>query len=135
MIITVPIMTKIFKVRDTTLAVIGVISGFAGNICKGSILKPSGYYLSFIVGCLAGLGPIAMRAYVSKIVDRNEITKIFSLLATLESIMPLISTVIFTEIFTATIKSYPSLIHHVCAAALFVPLISLTWMEFNCKII
>ena len=52
---------------------------------------------------------VGVRAYLAKLVDRNELGKIFALMSAIDSITPLISSLIFSTIFGLTIDSIPNL--------------------------
>nr|XP_053632536.1 proton-coupled folate transporter-like isoform X3 [Cherax quadricarinatus] len=60
-----------------------------------------------IVSCLGGLPLIVTRSIISKVVPREELGKVFSLLASWESIIPLLSNPLYTFLYNATIKVFP----------------------------
>lgn len=59
-----------------------------------------------------GFGIVSAKAKFSKIVPKNEAGKIFSLNATIEALVPLGSSVIYSYLFTISISTYPGLIYH-----------------------
>lgn len=122
MMIALPILIKVFKVSDITLAIIGTISGLLAGIIKGSILTPVGLYLSYLIGPLTGAANVAIRSYVSKLVPKDEISRIFSLVTTLEAFMPFLGTFYQTALFNWTIDYYPSFVFHFTSLLLFLPL-------------
>nr|XP_053632535.1 proton-coupled folate transporter-like isoform X2 [Cherax quadricarinatus] len=63
--------------------------------------------LGSIVSCLGGLPLIVTRSIISKVVPREELGKVFSLLASWESIIPLLSNPLYTFLYNATIKVFP----------------------------
>jgi PCFT/HCP family folate transporter-like MFS transporter 1/3 len=132
MVIGIVVLTKWVKVSDVQLGLIGTVAGFAGGLCQASILNPWGLYLSYGMGAMTGAAPIAIRSYLSKIVGKDEITKAFSLMSTLESLAPFCGTLFFTNIFNATIEHYPSMAFHASTTALFIPLLVLIWIDTCC---
>lgn len=123
MISIIPILIKVVKVSDISLAIIGTVSGMLSGIVKGSILSPGGLYLSYLIGPLTGGANVAIRSHVSKIVPKEEISRIFSLIATIEAFVPLLGTFYQTAIFNWTINEYPSFVFHFTSFLLFIPLI------------
>lgn len=63
-------------------------------------------------GCLNWFGIVSAKAKFSKIVPKNEAGKIFSLNATIEALVPLGSSIIYSYLFTVSISTYPGLIYH-----------------------
>ncbi|CAG2105249.1 unnamed protein product [Medioppia subpectinata] len=119
--IIAPILLKVFKFRDTTLSMVGLVSYFILNLVRGLVLTPAGYYYSLIGGCLGGVASIGIRSHFSKIIRLDELGKVFSGLSAIEALTPLISAALFTGIFNATMDSMPGLSLIVVAVILIIP--------------
>lgn len=119
----IPILIKVVKVSDISLAIFGTVSGMLSGIVKGSILSPTGLYLSYLIGPFTSGANVAIRSHVSKIVPKEEISRIFSLIATIEAFVPFLGTFYQTAIFNWTINQYPSFVFHFTSFLLFIPLI------------
>ena len=130
-IITLPLLTKVFKLLDIEIAVIGMVSLLMSTIPIGSILTPAGFYCRIIFGVFASMLNPSIRSKLSKIIHPKETTKIFAAMTIMEVLCPFLSTLLYTEIFNATISGYPSLIFQISAMTLFVPLILLMFIEFK----
>ena len=60
-----------------------------------------------VVGVLAMASATMVRSMVSKIVDPSEIGKIFSLVSSVDSAVPLVVSPALTAIYNATIDTFP----------------------------
>ncbi|XP_054156892.1 proton-coupled folate transporter-like [Oppia nitens] len=133
-IIIAPVLIRVFKLKDTTLSLIGLLSYFAQNLIRGVVLTSNGFYYSILPGCLGSVGGIGIKSHFSKIVTPQEIGKVFSCLATIEAITPLIAAGIFTTLFNATINTNPGLALIVVAGLLVIPFTAMIWIHFCTKL-
>lgn len=65
----------------------------------------------FSGGIFAGIGPIVapvLRSMVSKVVSPAERGKAFSVLAVADNAIPLLSGVLYSQVYKATIHSFPA---------------------------
>ncbi|CAG2178109.1 unnamed protein product, partial [Oppiella nova] len=115
MAIIIPVFMKKLKVRDMLLAIIGVVSLLLQCLLRGSWQRPDGLYMSFVAGMFAPISMIAIRSRLSKIIHEDETGKVFSLMATVESIMPSLASVYYSSIFAASIDTYPGLAFQIAA--------------------
>ena len=58
---------------------VGLVSYFLQGMFRGTWLKEIGFYLSLPAGSIGGLSSVGMRAHLSKVVPRDDLGKIFSL--------------------------------------------------------
>ncbi|CAG2178426.1 unnamed protein product, partial [Oppiella nova] len=124
MAIIIPVFMKKLKVRDMLLAIIGVVSLLLQCLLRGSWQRPAGLYMSFVAGMFAPISMIAIRSRLSKIIHEDETGKVFSLMATVESIMPSLASVYYSSIFAASIDTYPGLAFQIAAFIFLVKLLS-----------
>ena len=128
--ITGPIMTliatyclsKLLKLSDVEMCIVGALSMFISNLFIGSIPHPIGLFVGrLVIGSITGIATTSMRSKISKIIHSNESTKIFAAMTTIEVIIPSISILIYNNIFNATMLYYPSLMVQISAACLLIP--------------
>ncbi|KAI2806544.1 hypothetical protein BLOT_008501 [Blomia tropicalis] len=128
------LLVKQMKLSDGTLIIISQLSSFCRNILMGTFLSPFAYFLSIIIGSLSGFTVVAARTKISKIVSAEEVGKIFSLSTTMEAIVPMIGSLIYTNIFSVTISFYPGAIYQFSAFIVILSLIVIVFDEYYCPI-
>ncbi|XP_054157505.1 proton-coupled folate transporter-like [Oppia nitens] len=125
-----PILLKIFKLKDTTLSMIGLTSYLLMNLTRGLVLSPNGFYLSLIPGCLGSVASIGIRSHFSKIVKPEELGKVFNCLSCFEALAPLVAAGVFTSIFNSTMDTIPGLSLILVALLLIIPLGTVVWIHY-----
>lgn len=125
---------QVLKLRDTYLVFIGCLSYLAQNLIRGLVLDPKGFYISILPACLGAMGSVGLRTYFSKLVSVKEQGKVFSLLSTIDAIMPLISVVFFTQVFNATMNSKPGLSFILVSTLDAMPILIFLWIHFCAKL-
>lgn len=113
-----PAVFKFFKVRDLQISMIGVTSKCFGWIALGAIQTAFGFYTAVTVGCVATVSSLGVRSFLSKRLPEDEMTKIFSVVLTLEAMQPFIGSFIFSNIFRVSIDFYPTLFAHLTVIVL-----------------
>ncbi|GFU31646.1 hypothetical protein NPIL_252031 [Nephila pilipes] len=122
------LLIKFFRVTDNILGLLGVSSLLAKNaIVAFANYGVAIYYIGNACGMLTGLVPLALRSSLSKIVDKDELGRIFSFLATCESVFPMFGTILVTKVFNATINIYPSVSYLMTVGLLLIPLGTFIW--------
>ena len=122
------------NLREATLVIIGCMSYSAQNLVRGLVLNEKGFYISIAPGCLGTMGSIGLRTYFSKLISVKEQGRAFTLMTTVDAIMPLISVVFFSQIFNATMNTRPGLAFIIIAAINFVPMMAFFWIYFFAKL-
>ncbi|UXI18814.1 lipopolysaccharide-induced tumor necrosis factor-alpha factor [Sarcoptes scabiei] len=117
-----------FNLSDCSLLALTFISGFISQVLIGTFPNVKIYLGAIIIGSFFGLGSIVIKTKISKLIDSDEIGKIFSVISTLESLAPPWATLIFTTIFSASIDHYPTLIFHLAS---FISVICLSLALFQ----
>ncbi|XP_022256068.1 proton-coupled folate transporter-like isoform X2 [Limulus polyphemus] len=77
---------------------------------------------------LHGTSSIAIRTRLSKMVAKDELGKVFSLMAMCESAIPVLGTVIWSQVYNNSLEFYPGLTYLVCAIVLIIPLTIFIWL-------
>ncbi|XP_076653091.1 putative peptidoglycan muropeptide transporter SLC46 [Halictus rubicundus] len=111
MLIGVPLMSKLLKIKDTIIVTIGAISHAAGRIVFVFAKVPELFYAGAGV---AALGPIVapvLRSMTSKLVPEEERGKVFAMLSVCDNAVPLFSGVLYSQLYNATIHTEPASIY------------------------
>ncbi|XP_023236631.1 proton-coupled folate transporter-like [Centruroides sculpturatus] len=129
LIIAVPIFTKILKIPEGIIGVIGIFSILGENIIKSLAYYPWLYYYASVTGILGGISSVAVRSRLSKLVNQAELSKIFSLLTICEALTPAFSAVIFNELFAQTVSTFPGASFLTMFFLLLLPAVIFIWIN------
>uniref|UniRef100_A0A5S6PYT7 Major facilitator superfamily (MFS) profile domain-containing protein n=1 Tax=Trichuris muris TaxID=70415 RepID=A0A5S6PYT7_TRIMR len=103
----VAVFLKRLKIHDTTLILLCI----AFSICKMIVFAISDHmfmvYLASVLGGIAIAYFPAFRSFLSHMIDLNERARLFTAMALLEQIAPLISSFIFNNLFFALVSYFP----------------------------
>ncbi|XP_017786230.1 PREDICTED: proton-coupled folate transporter [Nicrophorus vespilloides] len=109
----IPLMTKVFGWRDTTIMIIG---SSCHSIARIFFAAARVDWLIYFGGFFGAFGPIVapvIRSMVSKLVSNNERGKAFSLLSVTDNAIPLFSGIAYNQVYQATIHTNPEAIFYV----------------------
>ena len=133
MLVVMPILFKVLKVNDLETAIISCVFELLGNNFFASIVSPWGYYLDcFITSFSAGITS-GIRAYLSKILPKDEVTQIFAATIVIEAVLKCIGTVVFAYILKSTIHWYPTLVFHFNVVLLLISLSLMSIADLKTK--
>ncbi|CAF1202598.1 unnamed protein product [Rotaria sp. Silwood1] len=107
LLIVLPILRYLFNISDMACAILGTLSK-----CMSDFLYVMNHSKTFIFmiplfGMLSSYVVVGVRSYISKICNLNEEGKIFSIVASLESIDALIGSLVFNILYSYTISTSP----------------------------
>lgn len=105
-----PLLSYRLKMHDTLIGIIGAFFGVAANLIRAFAPKAWLLYLSSVVALMSTTPPIVIRSYLSKVTPADELGRIFSLVASLEACVPLITSPIMTLIYNSTLDFFPGAI-------------------------
>lgn len=123
--IGVPIMTKLFKLRDTIITMFGSYCFALARVFFALAQKPEVFYAG---AAISGFGPVCgplIRSMASKVVPSSERGKVFAILAVCDNAGPLLSSILYTQIFNITLEKYPGIFILTFATQMFVFLLML----------
>ncbi|XP_042212999.1 solute carrier family 46 member 3-like [Homarus americanus] len=123
-----PLLSYRLKVSDATLGIVACLSEIVHHILEGCAPYSWFFYLASVVSSVGGLALVVSRSIISKIVPRDELGKVFSMLAFWESILPLVSHPLYTAVYNATIEDYPGTIYFLSATFLGVTTVIFIWL-------
>lgn len=111
MLFGVPIMSKALKMKDTWIVVIGTLSHSLARVIFSFAKKPVSFYVGIIFGAFGPIVAPVLRSMISKKVPAEERGKIFSILSVFDNAVPILSGVMYSQLYNATINSTPSAIY------------------------
>ncbi|XP_076347160.1 putative peptidoglycan muropeptide transporter SLC46 [Tachypleus tridentatus] len=127
MIPLVTALTKFYNIKEPALGLLGSLSMMSGNIIKGLAIYQWLYYLSSVVTIPGLLGPISIRSRLSKLVPQDELGKVFAMLATIESVIPVLGNSMFSLLYNTTININPGISYVVASSFAILPIIVFVW--------
>lgn len=131
--LNVPIIylfTRVLKTSDPAMALVGSCFSVCQMIILGLAFKPWLYFLQCVVGVPVFLGHVGIRTHLSKLLEPDEVGKVFSFLASFDALLPVAGEVIYTGIFNFSIGFLPGLPYLVTAG---ISLISVGLLSFCVK--
>ena len=103
----VPLLSGKFGLRDTTIVIIGL-----SLTCLGNLVYMLGTTI-YLIPCIYTLYILhntittTCRSNLSKVMEKNELGKAFSILGILQALLPMATKPIFGFIYKATVESFP----------------------------
>lgn len=128
--ISIPIV-RLFSLNDMQTALIGCVSHLLGLICLGSITNPVGFWMNAVISSFAGLAGTGCRAYLSKILPKDDVAKIFAVTLVIEAIEKCFGSYIFAVILSFTISCYATFVYHFLAGVLVFALVILVYTDLK----
>ncbi|XP_077293870.1 putative peptidoglycan muropeptide transporter SLC46 [Arctopsyche grandis] len=102
------IFQKWLKMEDTIVSMISYFSAFIRAIIIIFVSKSWHMYLGASICCLRAVSGPINRAILTKIVPTEDAGKVLSLTTSLETIVPLISTPIYSFVYQNTLTTFPA---------------------------
>lgn len=129
LLLFMPFILKLIKLSDLEIALLGILSSFLGLIIVGSITSSVGIWLQMIFGSISALGSTGTRAYISRVLPRDEVSRIFGVIITIEASQPFLSALFYNSIFNFSITWYPTLAFHAAAGISIVSLMIVVYVD------
>ena len=108
--VIIPIISYKMKLHDALIGTIGAICGIGKNVIWTLASYSWVMYLGSAVGLLSTAASIVIRAHLSKVAPADELGAIFSLLASLEAAVPLMTSPLMTLVYNSTLTTFPGAI-------------------------
>ncbi|GFY60723.1 proton-coupled folate transporter [Trichonephila inaurata madagascariensis] len=108
-IVAMPLLSNNLKLHEAALGLIGMLSLISKMIVTALAYKEFMFYFAWMGGTLANGVAIAVRSRLSKLVQREELGRTFSLFGTCESFTPLLGSTIFLQIYNSSNRFFPGL--------------------------
>ena len=129
MVFCIPLLFKVIKANDCETAVIGILMGIIGDVFIGSIISPWGFYVHAIITSFDIGGSTGCRAYISKILPKEEVAKVFAVTLLIEAALKVIASFFFAFLLQLTIHSYSTFVFHFMGMILIAGLIVTVWTD------
>ncbi|CAH8518885.1 unnamed protein product [Schistosoma turkestanicum] len=132
LIILLPLIEKFFKIHDTTLIIIGLLTEMV-RLCMIGLLKNTWLiFVSTIIGSPASFITTCTRSLISKLVHNNhEMNTSFAFISILEILANFIGGLLFTFIYNKSLLFYSSFIF-LFDAVLNIPVIAIfIWLKYK----
>ena len=129
MIFCIPLLFRVVKANDCETAVIGILMGIIGDVFIGSIVSPWGFYVHAIITSFGVGGSTGCRAYLSKVLPKDEVAKIFAVTLLIEAALKAIASFFFAFLLQLTIHSYPTFVFHFMGMILTASLVFTVWVD------
>ena len=123
LLIVIPILTKVFRMADSTLLILGIISLISQNFIRGTIIHAIAFCASYFFGSITSIIAVSVRTKLSQLCPPSEQNRIFGVLTMLETISPLIGISLYTAIFNQTISFYPGFVFQLSCFLLLIPFV------------
>ncbi|ODN01610.1 Proton-coupled folate transporter [Orchesella cincta] len=119
------------KLTDPQNGIIGCLSNLVAAIMFAFASSGLLMFLGPIVSLLAGAAMVVPRSMLSKIIPSDELGKINSCIGSMESIIPLISSSLYTSVYTGFLNVLPGSFFLISAALTIPPVIVFRWFMQN----
>jgi len=109
MLLGIPLMDTLLGWTDTTIAMLGAA---AHAVARLFFAFAQVDWIFYVGGLVSGLGPVVgpvLRSLTSKVVPSSERGKVFALLSVCDNSVPLISGVLYSQVYIATIGVFPGI--------------------------
>ncbi|KAG8173136.1 hypothetical protein JTE90_024818, partial [Oedothorax gibbosus] len=108
-VVLVPIFSTKLMLHEAAIGLIGVLAALCQFILMSVAFYEYIFYLACIGGALANTVGIGIKSRISKLVHKDELGRTFSFLGMVEALTPLFGTVLFLQIYNASVNFFPGL--------------------------
>lgn len=133
MMIVTPIITKLLKLSDLQICLFGSVCIYLGSWAIGTIVHPAGYALNILLSACSSCSSTGARSYLSKNIPSHEITKIYTFIQVIESIVPSIGSIIFTALISFSSDFYPTLCFHFACLVVLAAIIIVIFLDLSSR--
>lgn len=105
----IPIMTKVLKLKDTTIAMVGAYCFATARIFFTLAEVPLIFYVGAAISSVGPVGGPILRSMTSKVVPSSERGKVFAAFSVCDNAVPLVSSVLYTQVYNLTVGTFPGI--------------------------
>ncbi|XP_031327782.1 uncharacterized protein LOC116159026 [Photinus pyralis] len=106
-IFSLSIFSKCLKLDDSLIGIISGSSKALSSLVYAFAPNTTIFYLGTIMESFSGTSYIAVKSLISKLVEPEELGKVYSLFGVCEALMPLVYGPTYTMLYKATINTLP----------------------------
>ncbi|CAG9857231.1 unnamed protein product [Phyllotreta striolata] len=100
-------LQKKLETKETILVVLSLLSSCGVNLFYAFATSDIYIYVSAIAGMFSGLANPMLRTIIAKLVDPEELGRIFSLITVITTIILLVSSLSYVQLYNATLRVHP----------------------------
>ena len=108
LLLILPICSKIFKMHDSLILTLTLFTETCGLLLSAFCTELWQFYLAHAVQLMGSCKYGLVRSLLSKCVNSDETGKMFSALAILSALMPLLSNPVFRGLYNKTLDTFPA---------------------------
>lgn len=112
-LVLLPLLSSYFGIGDCPLGMVALLARASTSVCYALASTPLMMYLGSTGVVLSTAISVVVRSMLSKAVPGDQLGQVFSVLASLESVVPLASTSIFNLVYEATLQSFTGTVYAV----------------------
>ncbi|KAG8189483.1 hypothetical protein JTE90_018135 [Oedothorax gibbosus] len=127
-VVLVPIFSSKLMLHEAAIGLIGVLATLTEFTFMSVAYYEFIFYFACIGGALSSSAGIGVKSRISKLVHKNELGRAFSFLGMFEALTPLFGTVLFLQIYNASVKFFPGLAFAVTAVLILPSALIFMWM-------
>ncbi|XP_078594198.1 proton-coupled folate transporter-like [Branchiostoma floridae x Branchiostoma japonicum] len=127
LVVILPFVSRVLC--DTKVGQTGALSKVAAHVLLAFVSTVWMLFLVPVLAILSGFVAVTIRSLCSKTVADGERGAMFSVMSVIEVTCPLLASLLFNKLYTATLSSFPGYCFILLAGLLLVPIILLQWME------
>ena len=86
-------------------------------------------YLCIPIGAIGSLSVVGTKTHISKIVEKDELGKVMSLMSALDTLALMMTMPVMALIFTHTIDTYPGNVYQVIALLVLIAILVMMWID------
>ena len=91
-----------FNVNDNIIIIVACLSSIASILLRAFAKTEQIFFASTLLGALGNIQSAPIRAQISRCVSPEELGKVFAMLASTESLVPIIASSLFTSLYNQT---------------------------------
>ncbi|XP_023217606.1 proton-coupled folate transporter-like [Centruroides sculpturatus] len=128
-LVAVPVCCRLFKMSEDMIGLLGIISDFLEFGIKCAAYREWPYYIGCVVGLLGGTSTVAVNSHLCRLVNEDELSKIFAVLAFCGALMPVFSNIVFNVVYAQTLHIFLGTSYLMMTVLLMIPAIIFIWLN------
>ncbi|XP_067681637.1 lysosomal proton-coupled steroid conjugate and bile acid symporter SLC46A3-like [Haliotis asinina] len=119
------------KLRNTTIALWGFTSKIIGLVVLGLSKRTWEVFLVAVIAMFQGFQAAVVRSLMSSLVDQAEQGRLFGLLAAMDSVAVMVASLMFNQLYPATLDFFPGFSFMVAAGLSVIAAVIMLYLHFN----
>ncbi|ELU16853.1 hypothetical protein CAPTEDRAFT_195622 [Capitella teleta] len=109
-LVILPILTKLFRLDDTSLVIIGMFFKVVRLLLMAFSSQTWMVFVSVVLGCPSALIISGAKSLISKTVREDEVGKAFSLVSCGETLASFLGSIVFLSLYAETLDLFPGFV-------------------------